>query len=666
MHFAHEEGRIRRNYKNQLVYDYFIEDYLGNIRSVITEEKDTATYISSFEQSFDNIETSIFGNQRNVTKELINSTFPYYTPGTTPANDWHSRLNGNDQTRRIGSSVILKVMAGDQFTMAVKGFYRNPGPGQIPGSQTAATIAQNLVSALIGGTSSIVNNGKNNLVEGNGIIVPFSEIEDFVDDTKNDPTNQYDNLPKAYLNYVFFDEQFNVVKTGFKRINQQDVQAVYTLEDAAIKNGYVYVWISNESDINVYFDDLSVQHRTGPIVQENTYYPYGLPIESLSSYAAIKTANKQLYQSKLLDDELDLNLYDFESRFFDPQTARFISVDPAMQFANGYNSMAGNPIMYRDPDGQWALIDDAVAGVVGGLINLGVQLFSGNVGSIGQGFAYFGVGFVSGVSSLYGGPMAAGLVAGLGNTLVATGGNVSFGELMLNGGIGMVSAGVAAPLGGIVSSRIGGVLGSSVAGRALTQVTSSTIVGGTLGAGSSLVMGGNVGQGFLDGAKGGLISGGIAVGASFGVNAILKSQPPPPPSKTEIKTVPVDIPERNYATPPKPTMPADKKSYLHYAKHEKGHQYNNKTKTWTSFIKKEGSGEVRTFKSYRKAAVEFMSSNGRGIASFTSKSGYYFKMNMETGQFGVADPSGRVTTFFTRTTNIHGYWLDQINKYYNK
>src|SRR6185295_16079147 len=42
---SHEEGRARYNSaKTSLVYDYFLRDHLGNIRMVLTEEKDTSFY----------------------------------------------------------------------------------------------------------------------------------------------------------------------------------------------------------------------------------------------------------------------------------------------------------------------------------------------------------------------------------------------------------------------------------------------------------------------------------------------------------------------------------------------------------------------------------------------------------------------------------------------
>jgi len=54
------------------------------------------------------------------------------------------------------------------------------------------------------------------------------------------------------------------------------------------KNGYLYVYISNESNQNIYFDDITVRHTTGPLMQEQAYYPYGLEIQGLSDKALMK------------------------------------------------------------------------------------------------------------------------------------------------------------------------------------------------------------------------------------------------------------------------------------------------------------------------------------------------------------------------------------------
>jgi hypothetical protein len=43
----------------------------------------------------------------------------------------------------------------------------------------------------------------------------------------------------------------------------------------ARRNGWLYVYLSNESNQNVYFDDLIVNHKRGPVVSAQDYYPFG-------------------------------------------------------------------------------------------------------------------------------------------------------------------------------------------------------------------------------------------------------------------------------------------------------------------------------------------------------------------------------------------------------
>lgn len=67
---------------------------------------------------------------------------------------------------------------------------------------------------------------------------------------------------------------------------------------AVPKNGYVYIYCSNESNQDVYFDNFQVIHNQGTILDEQHYYPGGLLMAGLSSKAFGKLQNNFGYQGK--------------------------------------------------------------------------------------------------------------------------------------------------------------------------------------------------------------------------------------------------------------------------------------------------------------------------------------------------------------------------------
>jgi RHS repeat-associated protein len=117
------------------------------------------------------------------------------------------------------------------------------------------------------------------------------------------------------------------------------------------KNGYCLVYISNESDEPVYFDNLQVRLDRGRILEENHYYAYGLKIAALSSKAFAAPQNNYQYQGDYSEFDDDLGWNDFMLRSYDAQIGRFLQWDPYDQFASGYVGMGNDPGNNVDPTG---------------------------------------------------------------------------------------------------------------------------------------------------------------------------------------------------------------------------------------------------------------------------------------------------------------------------
>ncbi len=50
-----------------------------------------------------------------------------------------------------------------------------------------------------------------------------------------------------------------------------------------LQNGYLLVFISSQMTGPVYFDNLNITLTKGNLLEENHYYPFGLPITALSN-----------------------------------------------------------------------------------------------------------------------------------------------------------------------------------------------------------------------------------------------------------------------------------------------------------------------------------------------------------------------------------------------
>jgi RHS repeat-associated protein len=360
-----EEGRIRYNVPDSsLQYDYFIKDHLGNVRMVLTEQQQTDAYpVASLEASSLSSEKRYYSGLD--TGRLNKSTVSGYpSDNYTNPNDYIQQLSGNGA--KIGAGILLKVMAGDQFNLFAKSWWNS---GANPGSPMSPL--EDLKSAMAGSIGVLP--GKHatyNEITSSGVLSP--NIASFL----GSQGGYNSSRPKAFVNWMLLDEQFNYVATssGFEQVGGSNSQTTHTRSNLPIdKSGYLYIYVSNETpNINVYFDDLQVTHIRGPLVEETHYYPFGLTMVGVSSKALVFgiPENKVKFNSIELNNDFDINMYDALYRNFDAQIGRFWQIDPKLiEIESPYVALGNNPIFNKDPLGDTTIYYNIRTNEVLGTIN---------------------------------------------------------------------------------------------------------------------------------------------------------------------------------------------------------------------------------------------------------------------------------------------------------
>ncbi|ASZ11250.1 hypothetical protein KTO58_18945 [Chitinophaga pendula] len=368
-YFDHMEGRTRMVYKAGQqptpVYDYYVEDHLGNTRILLTEQTDFTMYSATMEAGSAEKELALFSNIDNTRSAKPNG---YPEDNTTDKNEQVAKLNAKAGGQKIGPSIVLKVMAGDTVQIGAKAFYKSIGPSDNKQPAPVEDMVMGLVQAFSGNGSAKDIHGGSSAGPANPFTNEFYN-NNYQRLKEKDPNRSTQERPRAYLNYVLFDEQFNLVEenSGVRQVKAtpDELQSLVQDKMKIRKNGFLYVYTSNESQQDVYFDNIMLGINAGPVLEETHYYPLGLTMAGIS-YNALKDSryaanrikyNKKELQQKELTDGSGLDWYDFGARMYDVQTGRWNHIDPkAMDAPNWspYNSMWNNPIKYVDPDGAWA------------------------------------------------------------------------------------------------------------------------------------------------------------------------------------------------------------------------------------------------------------------------------------------------------------------------
>jgi hypothetical protein len=185
------------------IYDYFLKDHLGSTRSVLTTEQQTDIYAATMETANAGKENALFSN--------ISSTATTKPAGfgNDNSNKMVSKLNGNINTggnKRVGPSIILKVMTGDTINISTLSWYQ----GAVQPAATGVTaISTELIPLLTAGVGA--ENGSKLGSVPTTYCSPLlgSDIATLISD---DSSTYVSTRPKAFLNWMVVGED-NVAAT---------------------------------------------------------------------------------------------------------------------------------------------------------------------------------------------------------------------------------------------------------------------------------------------------------------------------------------------------------------------------------------------------------------------------------------------------------------------
>jgi RHS repeat-associated protein len=259
--------------------------------------------------------------------------YPNY-PEANPGNTTVARVKNTSTTQKIGPAILLKVMAGDSYNIRVASGWNDGATS----TNSSSGVLNDLVLALSSGLPS-ASGGK---VTQTQLQDPSSGLSTAISSFLSNESNS--GAPKAYVNWILFDEQFHIAKdangnimasgySGFDQVKTNGSTYVHNLPGLSVaKSGYLYIYVSNESqNIDVFFDNLQVTHIHGPIVEETHYYPFGLVMSGISSKAlgfGSPENKRHKFQNQEYNNDFDIDMYEFKWRMDDPQIGRFWQVDP--------------------------------------------------------------------------------------------------------------------------------------------------------------------------------------------------------------------------------------------------------------------------------------------------------------------------------------------------
>lgn len=188
------------------------------------------------------------------------------------------------------------------------------------------------------------------------------------------------NISYKYDTNGLLSEKTNNVTNNIKEYTWDTLSSIPTLiEDTT--NTYVYgldstpfLQVNNTTNEVIYLHGdernsvVLATDENGVKEWSRSYDEYG---STFTQTPATGTVTPFAYAGEYLDE--DTGLYNLRARWYEPGTASFISVDPALNMTGeAYSYASGNPLLFTDPLGLWSMQNtgNSVAGFFDGITGI--------------------------------------------------------------------------------------------------------------------------------------------------------------------------------------------------------------------------------------------------------------------------------------------------------
>jgi RHS repeat-associated protein len=324
-------------------YEYTLKDHLGNLR-VAFRRNPRRRWLATMEPAAAAWETQDF-EAASVSAPIADNQYSTGVPGTYAA-----RLNAAGATPQpIGPTRLWAVQGGD--TLRVETYAYSPSVYNYPSWHFV------LPTFLAGWLSQPTPTGT---PAEAGTRRSFGWLQVGLAAGLSTPSFS-SGVPHAYLRLLVYQADSTVLldrpvpltsqsRTGWERL---EIPCLVLPPGAA----YAQVYVADETNLDVWFDDLTIEHWPGLAVQETHYDPVGLDLAGLSRRTpGLKPLNQYQWNGKEKQTDFGLGWTNLDWRFFDPQLGRFHVVDPlsdaGQEMWSTYQFGFDNAIRNNDPDGR--------------------------------------------------------------------------------------------------------------------------------------------------------------------------------------------------------------------------------------------------------------------------------------------------------------------------